>query len=63
MSTEFLKPGEGRKPRHPVTNRNIAATGETLELSIHVLRMIDDGDLVKASQPKAKPAAKKGAKK
>lgn len=64
MKQEFLKPGEGRAPRHPVSNRRIAIDGEKLDVTADVMRMKNCGDLVKAKprKPVATPSKSKGAK-
>jgi hypothetical protein len=54
----FVKPGAGRKPRHPELGRNIAAEGEWIIDSPRLRRFLRDEDVVETTPPKS--ATKKG---
>jgi hypothetical protein len=47
----FVKPAEGRRPRHENTARPIAAEGEWVNDTPFIRRRLLDGDLIECEPP------------
>ena len=58
MDTLFVKPAPGMKIRIADATRYVAEEGEALANSSYLRRRLRDGDLVKATPPKAPKARK-----
>ena len=58
MDTRFLKPAPGMKVRLEDASRYVAEEGEDLPHTSYYRRRVRDGDLVKATPPKAPKARK-----